>query len=86
MAGFIIEFRDEEQYSNLISKMHKAKKAVCEAFEELEKTEETGMSERSGHYRDYYRGASYRDDYRRGSYRDEDEREGRSRDGMGRYM
>jgi len=89
--GLIMEFKDEEHYSELVSKMHKAKKAVCEAFEALEAADETSMSERDGNYRDYYRGASYRDDYRRGSYRnggsyrEDGEYDYRGRDGMGRY-
>ena len=81
MAGFIIEFRDEEQYSSLMSKMHKAKKAICDAFEELERADDTSMSERGSHYRGDYRRGSYRD----GSYRDEEMYERRGRDGMGRY-
>jgi hypothetical protein len=89
--GFIMEFKDEDHYSELVSKMHKAKKAVCEAFEAIEKADNTSMSERDGHYRDGYRGASYRDDYRRGayrsggSYRDDEEYDYRGRDGMGRF-
>ncbi len=75
--GYVIEFRDEEQYGDLMSKMHKAKKAVCEAFEELERADSTRMSERDGHYRG---------DYRRGSYRDDEMYERRGRDGMGRYV
>ncbi len=80
--GFVIEFRDEEHYSDLMSKMHKAKKAVCEAFEVLEKADDSSMHERSGRYRGEYRGGSYRDN----SYRDEEMWERRNRDGMGRFV
>lgn len=81
--GFIIEFRDEEHFSNLMDKMHKAKKAVCDAFDELKRADETRMNERDGrYYRDGYRNNSYRD----GSYGDEDMWERRGRDGMGRYV
>ena len=82
MAGFIIEFRDEEMYEELVGKMHKAKKAVCDAYEALEKADNTNMSERGGHYRGDYRRGSYRD----GSYRDEEMYERRGRDGMGRFV
>lgn len=47
--GYILEFRSERDKDELIEKMHKAKKAVCDALESLEDSED--MSER-GRYRD----------------------------------
>ena len=83
MPGFIIEFRDEEQYGELMSKMHKAKKAICEAFDMIEDAD-SEMGERRGYYRDYGRG--YRD-YRDSDYRDggDSARMGMRRDSRGRY-
>lgn len=75
MAGFIIEFRDEEQYSEVMGKLHKAKKAVCEAFEAMHEAEENSeMSERRGMRGGY-----------RGDWRDNDYDEPRYRKGRGRY-
>lgn len=91
MAGFIIEFRDEEQYSDLMGKLHKAKKAICEAYDAMHDADESSeMSERRGMMRrsryDGYR--DRRDGYRHSGYRhdydDDDEMEMR-RDGRGRF-
>lgn len=53
--GYILEFRDESHHEEMMEKLHKAKKAVCEAMEMLE---EAGYNERRGR-----RGMSYKDDY-----------------------
>ena len=76
MAGYVLEFR-EDDYEEVVDKMHKAKKAVCEAFEALEQMDgESGMKERGNmHYR---RGMSRRDDW-------EDSRMEERRNRMGRY-
>lgn len=77
MAGYVLEFK-ESDYEEVVEKMHKAKKAVCEAFEALEQAgSESGYSERGN--MGYRRGMSRRDDWE-----DEgrmDERRGRG----GRY-
>lgn len=83
MAGFIIEFKNEEQYGELMSKLHKAKKAICEAFDAMEEADPSEMNERNyyrGDYRGYggYRERGYRDDY-------ENERMNMRRDNRGRY-
>ena len=67
--GYVLEFRDEQEYDNVVEKMHKAKKAVCDAWEALEDAD--SLKERNR-----YRGGMYRDDmgYRRGRYRDEYDR------------
>ncbi len=67
MAGFIIEFRDEDHYEDVVGKMHKAKKAVCEAFDALEAAD-SGLGERGSYRSGMYRGGSYRDER---SYRDD---------------
>lgn len=85
--GYILEFRDEEQYGELMSKMHKAKKAICEAFDAMEEADgDSEMGERRsyggrGNYRDY-RDRGYRDH----GYRYDDERMDMRRDSRGRYM
>lgn len=75
--GYVIEFRNESEKEDMIQKLHKAKKAVCEALEAMEDADNS-MSERGryrgGNYRDdmdYRRNVSMRDDdmdYRRGRY------------------
>ena len=94
MAGFIIEFRDEEQYSDLMGKLHKAKKAICEAFDAMHDADESQeMNERRGMMR-RSRYDGYRDDYRHGGYRhggyrreydDDDDEMSMRRDGRGRF-
>lgn len=85
--GFIIEFRDEEQYGELMSKMHKAKKAICEAFDAMEEADSSNnMNERRGGYSRGYRDTGYRDTgYRDHNYRDYDE-DMMYRRGRGRYI
>lgn len=87
MAGFIIEFRDEEQYGDVMSKLHKAKKAICEAYDAMHEADESSeMSERRG-MRGGYRGDWHDRDYR-GGYRNYDRYEeemNMRRDGRGRY-
>ena len=89
--GYMIEFRDEEQFNELKSKAHNAKKAICEFCDALEDAEDDGgaeMGERRGYGgRGSYRDSGYRDrDYRDRGYRYEDERMGMRRDSRGRYM
>ena len=76
MAGYVLEFR-EDDFEEVVEKMHKAKKAVCEAFEALEQAgDESGYNERGNmHYR---RGMNRRDDW-------EDERMEMRRGRSGRY-
>jgi hypothetical protein len=76
MAGYVLEFR-EDDYEDVVEKMHKAKKAVCDAFEAIEQIGDDGSySERGNmHYR---RGMSRRDDW-------ENERMEMRRNRMGRY-
>ena len=76
MAGYVLEFR-EDDLEEVVEKMHKAKKAVCEAFEALDSMESgSGLSERGNmHYR---RGMSRREDW-------EDGRMEERRNRMGRY-
>lgn len=78
--GYVLEFRDEHEKEDLIEKMHKAKKAVCDALEAMEDAD--SMKERGryrGNYRNdmgYRRSARMRDDwdddmyYRHGRYGD----------------
>lgn len=79
--GYIVEYRDESQHEEVMEKMRKAKKAVCEAWDALSEAEEGGMQQRS--YGGYRGGG-------RGMYREYDEDEQmnmrRSRDSRGRYM
>lgn len=76
MAGYVLEFK-EDDFEEVVEKMRKAKKAVCEAFEALDQMDGGGgMSERGNmHYRN---GMSRRDDW------DENRMEER-RNRMGRY-
>lgn len=74
--SYIVEYRDEQEYEDVISKMHKAKKAVCEAMEALEESGvdfgERNMGYRRGmsSYRgDDYDGYSERMGMRYGRYR-----------------
>lgn len=86
MAGYVLEFR-EDDYEDVVEKMHKAKKAVCEAFEALEQVgDDNGYSERNYSERGYSergnmgyrRGMSRRDDW-------ENERMEMRRNRSGRY-
>ena len=76
--GYILEFRNEMEKEELLTKLHKAKKAVCDVLEMMEDVD-GGMQERGryrmGNYRD---GMNYRRDMR---MRDEDDMEWRN----GRY-
>lgn len=67
--GLMIEFRDEEQYNEIMEKAHEAKEVLCDLCEALESAgEDNGMSEpepepRGGNYRNgmgNYRGGNYR--------------------------
>lgn len=57
--GYIVEYRNEE-HEELVEKLKKAKKAVCEAWEAVEKQsqDEYKMQHRGGRYRSggHYRG------------------------------
>ena len=71
--GYILEFRDEQEYDNVVEKMHRAKKAVCDAWEALEDADNMkernryrGGMMRRGHYRDY--DGRYRDEFDRYNY------------------
>jgi hypothetical protein len=67
--GYILEFRDEEQYADVMEKAYEAKEALCDLCEALENAgEDKGMSESETEYRGgmYRRGGSYRDG---GNYR-----------------
>ena len=79
--AYVLEFRDEHELDDVMEKMHKAKKAVCEAMEAMEQADGGNtMSERSM----YRNGMSYRRGggrYRE-AYRDGNDMEGR---GEGRY-
>lgn len=77
----MIEFRDEEQYGDLMSKMHKAKKAICEAFDAMEEADSSVESGERRSYRSDWRDSNYRD-Y---GYRYDDERMPMRR-GRGRYV
>lgn len=49
--GYIVEYRDESHFEEVLEKVHKAKKAICEALKALEENE--GYSERdAAYYRD----------------------------------
>ena len=90
MAGFIIEFRDEEQYSDLMGKLHKAKKAICEAYDAMHEADEgQEMNERRGMMRRSRYDGYRHDDYRHGGYRreydDDDDEMAMRRDGRGRF-
>jgi hypothetical protein len=67
--SYILEFRDEQERTELMTKLNKAKKALCEVCDMMEEIEggENTMNER-GMYRDemYERGMHYR---RGGRYR-----------------
>ena len=67
--GYILEFRDEEQYSEVMEKAHEAKDALCDLCEALESAgEDNGMGENETEYR----GGNYRNgmgNYRGGNYR-----------------
>lgn len=52
--GYILEFRDEMEKEELLEKLHKAKKAVCDVLDMMEEAD-GGMHER-GRYRGSYRG------------------------------
>lgn len=71
--SYILEFRDEQERNEMMTKLNKAKKALCEVCDMMEEIEggENSMNER-GMYRDMYyrRGGHYRDeaDYRNGRY------------------
>lgn len=87
MAGFIIEFRDEHEYNDIIEKMHKAKKAVHEACVALEEGyADYGERRGGGSYR---RGMAHRGGYGHGpvGYRDEYDDNGSmsAHQGRGRY-
>lgn len=71
--GYILEFRDEQEYDDVVEKMHRAKKAVCDAWEALEEADNMkernryrGGMMRRGRYRDYE--GRYRDEYDRYNY------------------
>lgn len=75
--GYILEFRDETDKQELMTKLRKAKKAVCEALEAMEDAEENSQMQERGNYRGNYRGARMRDErmmreddmeYRNGRY------------------
>lgn len=80
MAGYILSFRDEESREELVEKMHKAKKAICEAVDALEEAEE----EDGGRYNERDYSPRYRGGMR---YRDEapQDRSMMNRHGNGRY-
>lgn len=56
--GYVIEFRDESGYDEVMDKLYKAKKALMEVCEEMESNSE--MGERRGGSSGYRRGMSYR--------------------------
>lgn len=67
--GYILEFRDEEQYADVMEKAYEAKEAICELCEAMDKVvQSNGMEESETEYRGgmYRRGGSYRDG---GNYR-----------------
>lgn len=81
--GYIVEYRDESHYEDVMEKMRKAKKAVCDAWEALSDMDGESMQERSyGSYRGGGRAM-----YRGGREEmDDDMSMRRSRDSHGRYM
>lgn len=58
--SYILEYRDEHEYNEVLEKLNKAKKVLSEVCEMMEQTD--GYSERNG-MRGGYRGG-YREDYR----------------------
>lgn len=79
--AYVLEFRDEQELDDVMEKMHKAKKAVCEAMEAMEEADGANTMSERGRYRN---GMSYRRGggrYRE-SFRDGNDLEGR---GEGRY-
>ena len=79
--GYILEFRDEEQYADVMEKAYEAKEALCDLCEALENAgEDKGMSESETEYRG---GMSHRNGM--GSYRGGNYRSGGYRRRGGRY-
>lgn len=80
--GYIVEYRDENHYEEVMDKMRKAKKAVCDAWESLSEMDGEVQERSYGGYRGggrtMYRGG--RDEY------DDDMNMRRGRDSHGRYM
>lgn len=77
--AYVLEFRDEQELDNVMEKMHKAKKAVCEAMEAMEQADGGNTMSERGMYRN---GMSYRRGRYREAFRDGNDMEGR---GEGRY-
>lgn len=71
--SYILEFRNEVEHEEIMEKLKKAKKAVCEAWEALENS--ASYSERR------YPNMGYREDYDDVEYR----RGGRARNGRYSY-
>lgn len=65
MAGYIVEFRDEMEKSELVEKAQNAKEAVCDLWEEMARhmPELHQVQERRGYYRNGGGG-----NYREGGY------------------
>lgn len=68
--GYILEFRDEEQYSEVMEKAHEAKEALCDLCDALESAgEDSGMGENETEYRGGMNRRSGMGNYRGGNYR-----------------
>lgn len=87
MAGYIIEFRDESGYEEVMEKLHKAKKAIKEVCEAMEDGGSEYEERRGGG--NYRRGMAHRGGYGHGpvGYRDEYDDNGSmsAHQGRGRY-
>lgn len=68
--GYILEFRDQHEREELLEKFYKAKKAVCEAWEALEKSYQYNERGNTGNASHYGGTMDYRN---KGRYREEPE-------------